>query len=1354
MPAKAKLVTREATSSTVTSDNLNKGSALEFAELDSNMINLRDQTFGVVGDDSATIDIAAGGTLYIQGGTNVTTATNSDGSITINSTGGSASTGDISFSGSVITSSGALIDFQDNINVSTPGAEGGDIGNMMRVTADSVDINQQGTIGNYFTVYGARAQESGYDAPFAVGLATNNDVKINGYKMPVDDGIAKQIMYTNGSNTVAWGYEIKDEDNMSTNSSNCLATQQSIKAYVDANVGGGWRVFGDDSAGVDIATGGSLYIRGGDNITTATNSDGTITITASDSLSLIDEDNMATDSATRPPSQQSVKAYADTKAVLTGSTNNTLTTVTGAHAFQGEANATFDGSTLAITGNITATTSIANDAISLDDNVIKTTRSNDDLRIAGSGTGLINISPTNDTVGDAYSTNSRYKHGTNIVYHNETCDASAMTGSGDREYVNNTIGKWKLTGGTSDSDARFRGAVNVGAIDLNQQTVSSSSKYAGIMASYHEAYATNTHATKGTLGQMTAIFAGNWVNGNEDMDITTSTCVLAEGWIEQYNDSDIELTTAYGYRYEGQGPGIYGSGGSVTITTEYGFHCGSLFGNTKWAFYDATNGQSLFGDVKINQNTISTNSSNANLEISANGSGTINLENLQVGTGATVTTILDEDAMGTNSATALATQQSIKAYADSVVNLIDEDDMSTDSATRPPSQQSVKAYVDGQNHTSLSGSTNNTIATVTGANALAGEANLTFDGSTLAVTGNITATTSIANDHITIDGNEITTSSTNADLELSANGTGRVIIAANGADFATTSTAARYNNSNTLLYQDLTHTIANERVYGNNIIMDIKLDAGQDTNNGNDRWRNWHHTIFDLNGSSCTATSGYLTYGPSAGSFELDIKNTSTAGESHIGNASGVHSGIWCSSSANSSILFEADDSSSTNVGMAAYTSWIELDTASGSTISIPNVYSYFSKGTDAYGGGTKAITNAYAFYASPNNGTASITNEYAFYDANDSGTSKFGDIQISGNNITTLSSNADLELQTAGTGNIVLNDISISDNKIHANRSNDTLLLEAAGTGRVNIGNGDFADDPGSLWSNAFGSTSNVKGTVICHEDLTHDPGSSRVYNSVIQTSIKTDGSDTTSGDGRLRGLLVNTALDLNGSSMTHSSIYRGTQAVNAQSFITNTSADDAVLSTATGFTGYVYAVPGGSSGDLTITNAIACGAATDFDASSMPSDKTLTVTNSHNFYADTSWMYGGSATKVCTNHYAFYSKAQSIATNNWIFYDATSAGTSSQNRLGAIQLINQASAPTPLANHSWIYALDDSASSEVYVKDEAGNATKISPHNKEGEWEYYSKNTKTGKTFRVNMERMIKKIEELTGETFIETN
>ena len=44
--------------------------------------------------------------------------------------------------------------------------------------------------------------------------------------------------------------------------------------------------------------------------------------------------------------------------------------------------------------------------------------------------------------------------------------------------------------------------------------------------------------------------------------------------------------------------------------------------------------------------------------------------------------------------------------------------------------------------TTLSGSTNNTVATVTGANALIGEANLTFDGSTLGVAGDMTVTKS------------------------------------------------------------------------------------------------------------------------------------------------------------------------------------------------------------------------------------------------------------------------------------------------------------------------------------------------------------------------------------------------------------------------------------------------------------------------------------------------------------------------------------------------------------------------------------------------------------------------------------
>ena len=75
----------------------------------------------------------------------------------------------------------------------------------------------------------------------------------------------------------------------------------------------------------------------------------------------------------------------------------------------------------------------------------------------------------------------------------------------------------------------------------------------------------------------------------------------------------------------------------------------------------------------------------------------------------------------------------------------------------------------------------------------------------------------------------------------------------------------------------------------------------------------------------------------------------------------------------------------------------------------------------------------------------------------------------------------------------------------------------------------------------------------------------------------------------------------------------------------------------------------------------------------------------------------------------------------------------------------------PSTAANNAHIYAKDESSSAEVFVRDEAGNVTKISPHNEQGDWEYYSRNTKTGKTVRVNMEEMIRDIEKLTGKKYI---
>ena len=140
------------------------------------------------------------------------------------------------------------------------------------------------------------------------------------------------------------------------------------------------------------ANNAALYWNEGDDTFKAvtTTSDGTGTAITDTALAKIQvaEPAASSDAAT--------KNYVDSVggAVLTGSTNNQVTTVTGANALQGEANLTFDGTVLAVTGNITATTSIANDAIKIDDHTITTTRSNDDLILKASGTGNVVIDDT------------------------------------------------------------------------------------------------------------------------------------------------------------------------------------------------------------------------------------------------------------------------------------------------------------------------------------------------------------------------------------------------------------------------------------------------------------------------------------------------------------------------------------------------------------------------------------------------------------------------------------------------------------------------------------------------------------------------------------------------------------------------------------------------------------------------------------------------------------------------------------------------------------------------------------------------------------------------------------------------
>jgi len=75
-------------------------------------------------------------------------------------------------------------------------------------------------------------------------------------------------------------------------------------------------------------------------------------------------------------------------------------------------------------------------------------------------------------------------------------------------------------------------------------------------------------------------------------------------------------------------------------------------------------GGSSLGDLTAIGSTL-TAPSNGDLTLTTSGSGSVVVDDtFKIGSGAGVTTILDEDTLSSNSATALATQQSIKAYVD------------------------------------------------------------------------------------------------------------------------------------------------------------------------------------------------------------------------------------------------------------------------------------------------------------------------------------------------------------------------------------------------------------------------------------------------------------------------------------------------------------------------------------------------------------------------------------------------------------------------------------------------------------------------------------------------------------------
>ncbi|MDP6583370.1 MAG: hypothetical protein QF535_01855, partial [Anaerolineales bacterium] len=199
----------------------------------------------------------------------------------------------------------------------------------------------------------ATADQTAAEIRTLVGAATDSNVyddaavtKLSGIEALADVTDATNVnaagaLMLSDTTTAGLGIVI-DEDNMSSDLSTKVPTQQSVKAYVDTEVAAAVTAsdldFSADSGGalaIDLDS-ETMTFTGGTGITTVGNAndvsfgiDSTVTTltgaqiltnktltspvlnTSLSGTAFLDEDNMASDSATKVASQQSIKAYVD-----------------------------------------------------------------------------------------------------------------------------------------------------------------------------------------------------------------------------------------------------------------------------------------------------------------------------------------------------------------------------------------------------------------------------------------------------------------------------------------------------------------------------------------------------------------------------------------------------------------------------------------------------------------------------------------------------------------------------------------------------------------------------------------------------------------------------------------------------------------------------------------------------------------------------------------------------------------------------------------------------------------------------------------------------------------------------------
>ena len=564
------------------------------------------------------------------------------------------------------------------------------------------------------------------------------------------------------------GLETVDEDNMSSNSATKIPTQQSVKAYVDAQV-------------TASSTGDITSVVAGTGLTGGASS-GTATLNIDSSV--------VTLTGTQTLSAKTLGATAFTGAITTNSTFDTRDVATdGTKLDTIETNATADQTGAQIKTAYEAETNAFTDAQFTKLSNIETAATADQT---GAQIKTLYQAETNAFTDAQFTKLSNIEASATADQTNAEIRAAVVAATNSNAFTDAEKSKLNAIEASATADqtaAEIRVLVG-SATDSNVYTDALNTKLAAIEASADVTDATNVNAA-GALMLSDTTTAGLGIVVDEDnMASDLATKVPTQQSVKAYVDTEVAAAvTASDLDFSAD------SGGALSIDLDS--ETMTFTGGTGITTVGNTNDVSIGIDSSVATLTGTQILTNKTLTTPTITSGVLN-------TGVSGTAIKDQDNMSSNSATHLATQQSIKAYVDAQTT----DETAEGSSNLYFTNARARGAISAGNGISISGGaiavTAVALTTVQTASSQSAQLALTTEEGDVVVRSDENKSY-VRNSGSAGNMNDFTLLATPTDSVLSVNGQTGAITA---AQIAAAVEAA--SNSNT--FTDADHTIVNAAV--------------------------------------------------------------------------------------------------------------------------------------------------------------------------------------------------------------------------------------------------------------------------------------------------------------------------------------------------------------------------------------------------------------------------------------------------------------------------------------------------------------------------------------------------------------